>query len=90
MQPFPFSFDFDASGSPDSITLPQDFPNGVCMIRLKPPVGHAWTFAGQGSTTYVLQTDEILELGPMYCAAGQVIGKAVLDTGSGTGKGIAS
>lgn len=90
MQPFPFSFDFDASGSPDPITLPQDFPGGVCTVRLKPPIGHAWTFVGQGSTTYALQTDEIMELGPLYCSAGMTIGKAVLDTGSGTGKGIAS
>jgi len=63
MQGFPFSFDFDSSGSPDAIVLPQDFPSGVVTIRLKPPVGHAWSFYGPGAEFFALQMDEELTLG---------------------------
>lgn len=90
MQPFPFTFDFDASGSPDSITLPADFPGGVCTLELRPPNGHAWAFYGQGARFVQLSQDEKLSLGPLYCSPGMVLGAAALDTGSGTGKGIAS
>lgn len=90
MQPFPFTFDFDASGSPDNIVLPANFPGGRCVIRLKPPVGHAWTFVGINGVSYTLSTDQEIPLGPLYGVAGLVIGAATLDSGSGTGQGIAS
>lgn len=90
MQPFAFGFTFDSSGSADDILLPQNFTSGVCTIRLKPPAGHAWNFVGLDGTTFPLDMDEVLTLGPGYFAAGQKLGAASLDTGSGTGKGIAS
>lgn len=91
MYAFPFTFTMDASGSPDAIVLPQDFPSGVRSLILKPPVGHAWNFYGPGATVkHVLATDEPLPLGPIYVAAGETIGFGELDSGSGTGRGIAS
>lgn len=90
MQPYPFTFAFDSSGSADDIALPANFPRDNCIIKLKPPVGHAWTFVGANGVSYVLTTDEEITLGPMYAAPGLVIGAAILDSGSGTGKGIGS
>ena len=94
MQGFVFEFAFDASGSPDAITLPHDFPVGMRRIILKPPIGHAWTFYGEGSTGHPLQMDEPVELKrePAQASfqAGETIGRAALDTGSGNGGGLAS
>jgi hypothetical protein len=90
MQGFPFTFSIDAAGSPDAITLPHDFPTGVRTLRLRPPAGHAWNYYGPGSTYYALGTDEELVLGPGPYHAGETIGSASLDTGTGTGRGIAS
>ena len=90
MQAFPFTFAFDSSGSPDAITLPQDFPSGIRTLILKPPSGHAWTFYGLGATGYSADIDEPVRLGPVYCKAGETIGYAALDSGSGTGQGLAS
>lgn len=90
MQGFPFTATIDSSGSADVITLPQDFPSGVRKIRLKPPEGHAWTFYGPGTTSFPLGVDEPLELGPALYQAGETIGSASLDTGTGTLRGIAS
>ena len=90
MQPFPLEFTIDSSGSPDVLTLPQDFPSGECTLRLKPPAGHAWTFYGQGTEVFELDLDEVLTIGPGYRYAGETIGSAELDTGTGTLRGIAS
>lgn len=90
MQPFPFAFTIDSSGSADDITLPQDFPGCECRIKLKPPVGHAWQFYGLGSVYYDLQMDEPVELGPSIFTPGQKIGAGILDSGTGTGRGIAT
>lgn len=89
MEPFPFTFTIDSSGSPDAITLPQDFPSGIVSLKLKPPTGHAWTFYGPGSTYFALDTDEALEIPPSFHQAGEVIGKGALDSGTGTMRGIA-
>lgn len=94
MYSYPFEFTIDASGSPDDIQLPSNFPSGMRTIVLKPPSGHAWTFYGQTSTGYPLSIDETYtirrtdkqpEFQPL-----EIIGRGALDTGSGTGNGIAS
>ena len=90
MQPQSFTFAMDAVGSPDNITLPADFQEGICRIRLKPPVGHAWTFYGISNAAFPLTTDEALDLGPLHATPGMVLGRCALDTGSGTGLGVAS
>lgn len=91
---FTFTFDFDASGSPDAITLPQDFPSGLREIVLAPPVGHSWTYFGpNNSTGKLMGMDQTVTLKRSWNEAGfrafEVIGAASLDTGSGTGTGQA-
>lgn len=93
MQAFVFSFAFDATGTPDEITLPQDFPLGMTRIILKPPTGRAWTFYGPGGSGYALSVDEALTLtreGQAPFMPGETIGRAELDTGSGSGTGLAT
>lgn len=92
MQAFPFTFIFDSAGSPDNIVLPQDFPNGIRSILLRPPAGHAWTLYGIGPDGHALNMDESVTLtrsgGQCPFIAGEVIGRAELDAGSGTGQGL--
>ena len=90
MKGFPFNATVNSTGSADAITLPQDFPSGICTIVLKPPVGHAWDFYGPGTAFIALGMDEPLTLGPAYHEAGETIGYGDLDSGSGTLRGIAS
>lgn len=60
------------------------------MLWLKPPVGHAWTFYGQGAQTRQCDVDEQVPIGPGFRYAGEVIGRASLDAGSGNLLGIAT
>lgn len=94
MQVFPFTFTIDAVGNPDSIVLPADFPVGLRHIQLRPPVGHAWTFYGAGATGFDLTTDQSVSLVRSYnqppFIALETIGRASLDTGTGSGAGLAS
>lgn len=91
MEGFVFEFTGDSSGSADEIRLPHDFPSGLRRIVLRPPVGHAWTFYGPGAAKSLpLSMDETLTLGPAAYSANDVIGYWALDSGSGTGKGIAT
>ncbi len=94
MQAYVFDFVFDASGSADDITLPMDLPHGFRTIVLHPPSTHAWTFYGIGSSGFSKAADATVTIVRTTAQAafqpGEVIGRAVLDTGSGTGKGLAS
>ena len=88
MQAFVFSFTADSSGTADNITLPQDFPAGKKRILIRPPAGHAWTFYGLSSTGYPLDPDQEFQClrsdGEAAFVAGETIGSAANDTGSGT------
>lgn len=94
MRSYTWNFSFDASGSPDAVVLPADFPPGLTTIKLWPPDGHAWTWYGPGQSIGVaLQPDVPVELRANGGAfvAGETIGAAALDTGSTTaGKGLAA
>lgn len=94
MTGFPFVFTFDASGSPDDIILPQDLPLGTRTVVLRPPVGHAWTYYGEGPTGLSLPPDEPVvlrrEVGQGPFQPRETVGRAALDTGSGNGQGLAS
>lgn len=94
MQAFNFTFTGDASGSPDEIRLPQDFPIGKRTILIRPPAGHAWAFYGFGKTTggYPLDTDRELMLprqGEGSFSPYEVIGAVSLDSGTGTFSALA-
>lgn len=94
MQAYTFTFIANATGSPDEIQLPQDFPSGKKRILIRPPAGHAWTYYGfNRSTGYPLDTDREFEVlrqtGEAPFSALDIIGAAALDTGSGTFSAIA-
>lgn len=89
MQVYVFPFSLNSAGA-TTIVLPQDFPAGIRRVRLKPPVGHAWTFTSVAGNTYPLNMDEALDVGPCSMQPGETIGSATLDSGSGNGKGMVS
>jgi hypothetical protein len=84
-----FTFTADASGTADAIVLPQSFPHGCKSIWVRPPAGHAWTvYKVLGATGYPLDPDQAFEFhragAQAPFTAGETIGYAALDTGSGT------
>lgn len=89
MQVYVFVFPMNSAGM-TAIVLPPDFPSGIRTLRLAPPSAHAWTFQSNAGVQRALNMDQELPLGPGSFQAGETIGAAQLDSGSGNGSGVAS
>lgn len=91
MTPVIFDVDMDAVGSRNPITLPIADVGGQRYLRIRPPLGHQWTFYGQaaGGVGYPLDVDQeyVLErpMGQAPFSPGETVGWTDLDTGAGTG-----
>lgn len=88
-----FQFTVDSSGSADPITLPGYIPDGCHEVIITPPAGHAWTLFGAPSSTGIPKAvDEPYTFRRNSARgsfrAGEILGYAALDTGTGTFSGV--